>query len=97
LNLAKNQHDIWLSVLHNYNAISILRKFKSGVVFRNGIEILGSRNCLNEFSTVISFLKSGKFPVNEVITSMGSIENSGQALAEWSVNPGPITKIMVKF
>jgi hypothetical protein len=46
---------------------------------------------------VISYLESGKFPVQDVISKVVSIEEAGAALAEWSVNPGPITKIMVDF
>jgi len=72
-------------------------EFNTGVFVRKEIEILGSRNCLNEFSPVISFLESGKFPVNEVITKMVSIQEAGLALDDWSSNPDPITKIVVNF
>lgn len=72
-------------------------EFNTGVFVRKEIEILGSRNCLGEFEDVISYLESGKFPVEEVISKVVSIEEAGTALAEWSENPGPITKIMVDF
>lgn len=72
-------------------------EFNTGVFVRKEIEILGSRNCLGEFPEVISYLESGSFPVADVISKVVSIEEAGAALAEWSDNPGPITKIMVDF
>ena len=72
-------------------------EFNTGVFVRKEIEILGSRNCLGEFPEVISYLESGKFPVADVISRVVSIDEAGAARAEWSDNPGPITKIMVDF
>jgi threonine dehydrogenase-like Zn-dependent dehydrogenase len=72
-------------------------EFNTGVFVRKEIEILGSRNCQGEFPEVISYLESGRFPVQEVISKVVSLEEAGAALAEWSANPGPITKIMVDF
>jgi threonine dehydrogenase-like Zn-dependent dehydrogenase len=70
-------------------------EFNTGVFVRKEIEILGSRNCQGEFTDVISYLESGRFPVDDVITRVVSLDDAGAALAEWSVNPGPVTKIMV--
>jgi threonine dehydrogenase-like Zn-dependent dehydrogenase len=72
-------------------------EFNTGVFVRKEIEILGSRNCLGEFPEVISYLESGRFPVKEVISKVVTIDEAGAALAAWSENPGPITKIMVDF
>ncbi|MDB5263015.1 MAG: sorD [Adhaeribacter sp.] len=72
-------------------------EFNTGIFVRKEIEILGSRNCLGEFPDVISYLEAGKFPVQEVISKVVSVDEAGAALAEWSENPGPITKIMVDF
>lgn len=72
-------------------------EFNTGVFVRKEIEILGSRNCLGEFPDVIHYLESGKFPVEDVISRVVSLDEAGPALAEWSANPGPITKIMVDF
>ncbi|GAB4022133.1 zinc-binding alcohol dehydrogenase family protein [Spirosoma koreense] len=71
--------------------------YNTGVFVRKEIEILGSRNCLGEFPEVIDYLEKGKFPVDAVISRTVSLEDAGAALAEWSANPGPITKIMVDF
>ena len=71
--------------------------YQTGTFVRKEIEILGSRNCLGEFPDVIAYLESGKFPVEDVISRTVSLDQAGLALAEWSENPGPITKIMVHF
>ncbi|WP_080057506.1 zinc-binding alcohol dehydrogenase family protein [Spirosoma aerolatum] len=71
--------------------------YNTGTFVRKEIEILGSRNCLSEFPEVIEYLEAGKFPVDAVISRMVSLDEAGAALADWSANPGPITKIMVNF
>lgn len=70
-------------------------EFNTGVFVRKEIEILGSRNCQGEFTDVIGYLEEGKFPVDDVISKVVSLDEAGAALAEWSLNPGPVTKIMV--
>ncbi len=72
-------------------------QFNTGVFVRKEIEILGSRNCTDEFPEVISYLEAGKFPVEDVISKTVSIEDAGAALAGWAENPQGITKIMVDF
>ena len=71
--------------------------YQTGTFVRKEIEILGSRNCLGDFPDVIQYLESGRFPVSDVISRTVSLDEAGSALAEWSDNPGPITKIMVHF
>jgi threonine dehydrogenase-like Zn-dependent dehydrogenase len=72
-------------------------EFNTGIFVRKEIEILGSRNCTDEFPEVIAYLEAGKFPVEEVISKLVSLENAGAALADWAINPKGITKIMVDF
>lgn len=72
-------------------------EFNTGVFVRKEIEILGSRNCTDEFPEVISYLESGQFPVEEVISRVVPIEEAGQALADWAQNAQGIVKIMVNF
>ena len=61
------------------------------------LDILGSRNCLNEFPPVIEVLESGLFPVDDVISKTVSMEEVGQALEEWSKDVGAVNKIMVNI
>ena len=72
-------------------------EYNTGVFVKKEIDILGSRNCLGEFTEVIDYLESGKFPVDDVITKTVSMDEAGSALSDWSENPGPITKIMVSL
>ncbi len=72
-------------------------EFNTGIFVRKEIEILGSRNCTNEFPEVIAYLEAGKFPVEEVISKVVLLEDAGAALADWAINPKGITKIMVDF
>ncbi len=70
-------------------------EFNTGLFVRKEIEILGSRNCTDEFPTVIAYLETGKFPVDDVISKVISIDEAGHALADWAKNSQGITKILV--
>lgn len=72
-------------------------EFNTGLFVRKEIEILGSRNCTNEFPEVIQYLEEGKFPIDDVISKTVSIDDAGAALAEWASEPKGILKIMVNF
>jgi threonine dehydrogenase-like Zn-dependent dehydrogenase len=72
-------------------------EINTDIFVKKEIEVLGARNSIDEFTEVISYLESGKFPVNEVITKIVFIDEAENALIEWSDNPGTITKIMVTF
>jgi threonine dehydrogenase-like Zn-dependent dehydrogenase len=61
------------------------------------LDILGSRNALPEdFREVIRMLEEGRFPVNDVISAVVSIEETPEMLRKWSENPAAFTKIMVQ-
>ncbi|MHC4203259.1 MAG: zinc-binding alcohol dehydrogenase family protein [Planctomycetota bacterium] len=72
-------------------------EYETGMFVRKEIEIFGSRNCEKDvdFPAAIAYLEKGGFPVDDVISRVVSMDEAGQALAEWSENPGPITKILV--
>ena len=72
-------------------------EYETGMFVRKEIEIYGSRNCEKavDFPAAIAYLEKGTFPVQDVISRVVSLDEAGQALAEWSANPGPITKILV--
>ena len=72
-------------------------EFNTGIFVRKEIEILGSRNCTDEFPEVIRYLEQGEFPVSDVISKIVSIDEAGKALSDWAENPKGITKIMVDF
>jgi threonine dehydrogenase-like Zn-dependent dehydrogenase len=72
-------------------------EFNTGLFVRKEIEILGSRNCTQEFPEVIEYLEQGKFPVDEVISKTVTAEDAGAALSDWATDPSGIIKIMVSF
>ena len=62
------------------------------------LDILGSRNATPaDFEAVISYLKSGNFPLHEMITRIIQPEEAARAFTEWAANPGQIMKILVRF
>lgn len=70
-------------------------EFNTGLFVRKEIEILGSRNCTNEFPEVIQYLEAGNFPIDQVVSKIVSIDAAGDALANWASDPKGIIKIMV--
>jgi threonine dehydrogenase-like Zn-dependent dehydrogenase len=60
------------------------------------LDIMGSRNALPEdFQTVIQFLESKRFPIDDVITKTFPFGEAGAAFQAWSDNPASFTKIQV--
>ncbi|XXX76455.1 zinc-binding alcohol dehydrogenase family protein [Sorangium sp. So ce134] len=59
------------------------------------LDILGSRNCLGEFSDVIAFFERRTFDPNILISRSIPIEGVPEALADWAAYPGRTSKIMV--
>src|SRR5690606_29346629 len=69
--------------------------YETGTFVRKEIDILGSRNCLGDFPEVIKYLEEGKFPVDEVISKVVTLDEASDALQQWANERGNITKIMV--
>jgi threonine dehydrogenase-like Zn-dependent dehydrogenase len=72
-------------------------EYETKLFVQKELDILGSRNCLGDFRSVIEMLERGGFPVDDVITRIVPLEEAGPALAEWNENPADITKIMVNI
>jgi threonine dehydrogenase-like Zn-dependent dehydrogenase len=72
-------------------------EYETGTFVKKEMEIYGSRNCEKDvdFPAAIAYLEKGAFPVNDVISRVVTLDEAGSALAEWSQDPGPITKILV--
>ena len=60
------------------------------------LDILGSRNSLDEFPDVIAMLLQGRFPVETTISKVVPLEAAGEALAGWAEAPQTVTKILVE-
>jgi 2-desacetyl-2-hydroxyethyl bacteriochlorophyllide A dehydrogenase len=72
--------------------------FKTQGFVQKELDILGSRNALPEdFQEVIRMLEAHRFPVDEAVSSIITLEDAPQALASWSANPARVKKIMVRL
>ena len=74
-------------------------EFNTSLFVQKEIEILGSRNCVgkSDFPEVLSYLESKKFPVDDVISKVISIDEGPATLKSWAGNPQGIIKIMIDF
>jgi threonine dehydrogenase-like Zn-dependent dehydrogenase len=61
------------------------------------LDIMGSRNALDEFGTVIEALRGGHFPVERIISRVVGLDEAGAALQSWSDDPGAFVKVQVSF
>ena len=62
------------------------------------LDIRGSRNALPEdFREVIRFLEAGRFPVDDAVSSIVSLDEAPNALRCWSENPSRFQKIFVSL
>ena len=59
------------------------------------LDILGSRNYLDEFPAVIDVLRAGRFPVEATISATVPLAEAPDALRRWSESPQSFTKILV--
>ena len=74
-------------------------EFNTALFVQKEIEILGSRNCegSTDFPEVIAYLESGKFPVEDVISKVISIDEGPETMDAWAKNAQGIIKIMIDF
>ena len=69
--------------------------FETKYFVHKELDILGSRNYLNEFPVVAEMLKQKRFPVEETISRTVPLPEAGEALRAWSDSPQAFTKILV--
>ena len=71
-------------------------EYETKLFVQKEIDILGSRNALPaDFNEVIAMLEAGKFPVDESISVVASLDDAPELLAKWSAAPEKYAKIMV--
>jgi threonine dehydrogenase-like Zn-dependent dehydrogenase len=72
--------------------------YETRLFVQKELDIMGSRNALPEdFREVIAMLEAGRFPVEDAVSAIISIDDAARYLAEWSAAPGKFTKIMVEM
>lgn len=72
--------------------------FHTRLFVQKELDIRGSRNAMPaDFSAVIRYLRRGGCPVDDLISRIVVPSEGGEALREWSENPGKVFRILVKF
>ena len=72
--------------------------FATKLFVQKELDIMGSRNAAPaDFTRVCQYLQSHAFPYDRIISREVPLEQAGEALADWSANPGDITKILVQL
>ncbi|WP_260737641.1 zinc-binding alcohol dehydrogenase family protein [Tunturiibacter lichenicola] len=72
--------------------------YETRLFVQKELDILGSRNALPEdFHAVIQMLEQGRFPVDDAVTAVISLEEAPEILAAWSSNPSQFSKIMIRL
>jgi threonine dehydrogenase-like Zn-dependent dehydrogenase len=73
-----------------------LVSYETRLFVQKELDILGSRNAQPEdFHAVIRFLEARKFPVQQAVSLVVSLEEAPGALRSWSENPSSFKKILV--
>ncbi|MBB5057129.1 threonine dehydrogenase-like Zn-dependent dehydrogenase [Granulicella aggregans] len=72
--------------------------YETRLFVQKELDIMGSRNALPEdFREVIAMLEAGRFPVEDAVSAIISMDEAARYLAAWSAAPGKFTKIMVEM
>jgi threonine dehydrogenase-like Zn-dependent dehydrogenase len=69
--------------------------YETKLFVQKELDILGSRNALDEFPTVIAMLQQKRFPVEKIISRTAKLTEAGDALRDWSDRPHAFTKILI--
>ncbi len=75
-----------------------LVKYETRLFVQKELDVLGSRNALpQDFHAVIRMLEARRFPVDQAVSLVVSIEEAGHALRSWSEDPSQFKKILVRL
>jgi threonine dehydrogenase-like Zn-dependent dehydrogenase len=70
--------------------------YETRLFVQKELDIMGSRNALDEFPNVIAMLEQGRFPVDKIISVTAALLDAGKVLREWSERPQAFTKILIE-
>jgi threonine dehydrogenase-like Zn-dependent dehydrogenase len=72
--------------------------YETRLFVQKELDILGSRNALPEdFREVIRMLEERRFPVEEAVSNIVSMEDAPELLKAWNANPASFSKIMISL
>lgn len=69
----------------------------TSLIVRKELNVLGSRNALNEFGPVITMLEEDKWPFDQLISKTYPLEETATAFDFWYHNPDKIIKILIEL
>ena len=69
----------------------------TSLIVKKELDVMGSRNALDEFSDVIRMLEEKNFDSDRLITSVYKMENVDEAFRYWKENPGDVIKIIAEI
>jgi threonine dehydrogenase-like Zn-dependent dehydrogenase len=70
--------------------------YETRLFVQKELDILGSRNAVaKDFQAVIQMLEEHRFPVDDAVSSIVTLDEAPDALRSWSVDPSRVRKIMV--
>lgn len=70
--------------------------FETKLFVQKEMDIMGSRNATPEdFIAVISYLESGIFPLDQMMTAKVKPENAAEAVKAWADEPGKVMKLLL--
>lgn len=69
----------------------------TSLIVKKELDVMGSRNALDEFSDVISMLEEKKFKTDRLITSVCKMDDLHDAFEYWKDNPGEVIKILAEI
>lgn len=73
-------------------------EYESKYFVQKELDIMGSRNATpKDFQAVIAMLEGGRFPVDAALTRTVSLDEAGQAMADWAAAPQVVTKIQISL
>lgn len=71
--------------------------FNHTILLKKELDLLGSRNSLNDFEPIIESLAAGKTKVNGILTHVFEFRNAIDAFKGLKANDGTMGKVLIKF
>ncbi len=68
----------------------------TSLIVRKELDVMGSRNALQEFTAVVAMLESRSLPYTALITGTYALEDTSKAFADWHENPQETIKTLIK-
>lgn len=69
----------------------------TSLIVKKELDVMGSRNALDEFETVIEMLEERKFPYEQLISAVYPLQDVEAAFRFWQQKPNEVIKILTSF